>query len=213
MSTKRKLKALNARPIASLVPYARNSRTHSVAQVNQLVALIKAYGWTSPVLEDAEGIVAGHGRVMAANQIYDEGGTIYMAPGEADGGEALPPGTVPTLDVTGWSDAKRRGYVIADNQSALQAGWNEELLKLELHALDGLGFDLSLTAFDGGQLSEIMFGEALKQDEKNSANPDPGAGNYQEQFGVIVVCNDAAAQESAYNTLVEMGYNCKVVCT
>lgn len=122
--------------IERLTPYARNSRTHSDAQVAQLAASIREWGWTTPVLvDDAGGIIAGHGRVLAARQ-------LGMA-------------TVPVVVAEGWSDAKKRAYVIADNKLALNAGWDEELLKLEIGELGELGFDLDLLGFDAGELSVL----------------------------------------------------------
>ena len=116
-----------------LTPYARNSRTHSDAQVAQLAASIREWGWTTPVLvDDAGGIIAGHGRVLAARQL---GMT-----------------TVPVVVAEGWSEAKKRAYVIADNKLALNAGWDEELLKLEIGELGELGFDLDLLGFDEAEL-------------------------------------------------------------
>lgn len=117
------------RPIASLIPYARNARTHSDAQVAQLAASMKEWGWTNPVLVDDAGmIIAGHGRVMAARQL-----------GLAE---------VPVMVAAGWSDAQKRAYVLADNQLAANAGWDNDLLKIELQELDGEGFPVDLIGFD-----------------------------------------------------------------
>ena len=94
------------RPISELIPYARNSRTHSDAQVAQIAASIREWGWTMPILVDEDGnVIAGHGRIMAAQKL-----------GIAD---------VPCMTATGWSEAKRRAYVIADNKLALNAGWDD----------------------------------------------------------------------------------------
>ena len=125
------------RPIESLIPYARNSRTHSDAQVAQIAASIKEFGWTNPVLIDAEGgIIAGHGRVMA--------------------GRKLGITEAPCIVLENLTDAKRRAYVIADNKLALNAGWDVELLKIELSDLKALDFDLSLTGFDPGELGNLL---------------------------------------------------------
>ena len=124
-------------PTDRLIPYARNSRTHSDAQVAQIAASIKEWGWTTPVLVDEGGqIIAGHGRIMAARKL-----------GMAE---------VPVVIASGWSDAQKRAYVIADNKLALNAGWDNDLLALEFGELEGLGFDLELTGFS---LDEI---DALK---------------------------------------------------
>src|SRR5450631_1478974 len=104
------------RPLASLIPYARNARTHSAAQVAQIAASIREWGWTMPVLADeAGGLIAGHGRVLAAQKL-----------GLAD---------VPVMVARGWTDAQKRAYVLADNKLALNAGWDEELLAVELSDL------------------------------------------------------------------------------
>jgi len=124
-------------PLERLVPYARNSRTHSDQQVAQIAASIREWGWTTPVLVDPEGmIIAGHGRVMAARKL-----------GMAE---------VPVMVAEGWSDAQKRAYVLADNQLAMNAGWDAELLKLELVDLQGMDFDVSLLGFDDDALSKIL---------------------------------------------------------
>ena len=124
-------------PIDRLIPYARNSRTHSDAQVAQIAASIREWGWTTPILVDEGGqIIAGHGRIMAARKLgMDE---------------------VPVVIASGWSDEQKRAYVIADNKLALNAGWDNELLALELGELEGLGFDLELTGFDKKELQSIL---------------------------------------------------------
>lgn len=120
--------------IAKLVPYARNSRTHSDEQISQIAASIKEWGWTTPVLVDEQGgIIAGHGRTLAAQR-------LKMT-------------EVPVMVAKGWSEAKRRAYVIADNKLALNAGWDNELLALELGELGDLGFDLDLLGFDPSELN------------------------------------------------------------
>ncbi len=137
--------------IDQLIPYARNARTHSDAQVMQIAAAITEFGFTNPVLADAEGIVAGHGRVMGARQLYSAGKTILLP-----SGEAIPAGTVPVIDCTGWSDAKRRAYILADNQLALNAGWDLEKLSLEIKDLSAMGFDLPLMGFDEKSLARYL---------------------------------------------------------
>lgn len=123
--------------IEALAPYARNSRTHSDEQVAQIAASIREFGFTNPVLIDGEGgIIAGHGRVMAARQL-----------GLAE---------VPCIRLAHLSEAQRRAYVIADNKLALNAGWDEEMLALEFKALNDMGFDLSLTGFDLGDIDEML---------------------------------------------------------
>lgn len=125
------------RAVASLIPYARNSRTHSAEQVSQIAASIREWGWTTPVLIDEAGsIIAGHGRVLAAQKL-----------GIAD---------VPCMVAEGWTEEQRRAYAIADNKLALNAGWDNDLLKVELHALDDDGFDLELTGFGKDELAAFL---------------------------------------------------------
>lgn len=125
------------RRTATLVPYARNARTHSEAQVAQIAASVREWGWTAPVLIDDEGtIIAGHGRVLAAQSLgLDE---------------------VPVMVASGWTDAQRRAYVLADNRLALNAGWDTELLKLELADLKSADFDMGLMGFGEDELADML---------------------------------------------------------
>lgn len=123
------------RSVARLKPDPRNARTHSPAQIDKLVKLIKAYGWTNPILVDGkDGVVAGHGRLQAAKQMGME--------------------RVPVIELSGLTAAQRRAYIIADNRVAAESGWDPELLAAEFGGLKDMGFDLTLTGFD---LSEITF--------------------------------------------------------
>ena len=127
--------AIQYREVQDLIPYARNARTHSPAQVAEIAGSIREFGFTNPVLIDPEGgIIAGHGRVLAARQL------------EMD--------QIPTICLSGLSETQRRAYRITDNQMALNAGWDPELLRLGELELDG--FDLSLTGFDDLQLGELL---------------------------------------------------------
>lgn len=122
--------------IDRLVPYARNARTHSDDQVAQIAASIKEWGWTTPVLVDTDGgIIAGHGRTMAARRL-----------GMTE---------VPVMVADGWSEAKKRAYVLADNKLSLNAGWDNELLALELAEIGELGFDLDLTGFSADEIAAL----------------------------------------------------------
>lgn len=124
-----------------LLPYARNSRTHSDEQVAQIAASIREFGFTNPVLVDADnGIVAGHGRVMAAKQL-----------GLVD---------VPTINVGWMTEGQRRAYVIADNQLALNAGWDESVLAQEVAWLQEQQFDTNLLGFSADFLDGLLAEEA-----------------------------------------------------
>jgi DNA modification methylase len=123
--------------IDKLIPYARNSRTHSDEQVAQIAASIKEWGWTTPILVDEQGgIIAGHGRTMAAQR-------LKMT-------------TVPVMVARGWSDAKKRAYIIADNRLALNAGWDNAMLATEFKDLMDLGFDVGLTGFTDDEIEALM---------------------------------------------------------
>jgi DNA modification methylase len=144
--------AVERRSVSALIPYARNARTHSDEQVAQIAASIREWGWTMPVLVDEAGtIVAGHGRVLAAQRL------------------GLP--EVPVMVATGWSEAKRRAYVIADNKLALNAGWDEELLRLELGELKGLGVDLGLTGFGELELEKLLISADGDSDPDDAPEP------------------------------------------
>lgn len=142
---------IELKPLDSLVAYSRNARTHSSEQVAQLKSLILEFGWTNAVLVDGVGIIAGHGRCLAAGEIYKTGDSIKF-PNGAD----IPVGMVPTIDCSGWSDAQRRAYILADNKSAMNAGWDDALLALELKELDALGYDMSFTAFDDVEIKAFL---------------------------------------------------------
>lgn len=136
--------------IDQLIPYARNSRTHSDDQIAKIAASMVEFGFTNPVLADSTGIVAGHGRAMAARKCYAAGKVLRMA-----NGAPIPAGTVPVMDCTGWTETQRRAYVIADNSLALAAGWDQDMLKVEIADLSSAGFDLGLLAFDAGFLDQL----------------------------------------------------------
>jgi ParB-like chromosome segregation protein Spo0J len=120
-----------------LIPYARNARTHSPAQVAQIAASIREFGFTNPILVDGDrGVIAGHGRLLAARQL----GLVE----------------VPTIELSHLSPAQRRAYVLADNRLALSAGWDEDMLRLELGELQTDGFDLALTGFGEDELAKFL---------------------------------------------------------
>ena len=120
-----------------LIPYAKNARTHSDAQIAQIAASIREWGWTTPVLVDEAGtIIAGHGRLLAAQR-------LQMT-------------EVPVMVASGWTDAQKRAYVLADNKLALNAGWDNELLGLEMADLKGLDFDLDLTGFSPDEIAALQ---------------------------------------------------------
>lgn len=123
--------------IATLIPFAKNSRTHSDEQVAQIAASIREFGFTNPVLiDEANGIIAGHGRVLAARKLKLT--------------------EVPCIRLSHLTEAQKRAYVIADNKLALNAGWDEAMLKLELADLKALDFDLDLTGFNTDEIDALL---------------------------------------------------------
>jgi 16S rRNA G966 N2-methylase RsmD len=139
--------------VESLIPYARNSRTHSDAQVAQVAASIKEFGFTNPVLlDEGNGIIAGHGRVLAARKLgLDE---------------------VPAIRLADLSETQRRAYVIADNKLAMNAGWDLEMLSLEMKDLESLDFDISLIGFDKDELTDLFPEETTEGLTDEDAVPD-----------------------------------------
>jgi len=125
------------RAIGALIPFARNSRTHSDEQVAQIAASIREFGWTNPILVDGDnGIIAGHGRLAAARKLGLD--------------------AVPVIVLDHLTDAQKRALVIADNKLALNAGWDFELLENEVRGLDDDGFDLALLGFDDAELIKML---------------------------------------------------------
>ena len=150
----------------ALIPYARNSRTHSEQQVAQIAASIREFGFTNPVLIDAEnGIIAGHGRVMAAQKL-----------GRKD---------VPCLRLDHLTDAQKRAYVIADNKLALNAGWDDEMLRIELDELKAVDFDLSLIGFDDDELGALLAGSGTDGLTDEDDVPDVADGEPTTRLGDV----------------------------
>jgi ParB-like chromosome segregation protein Spo0J len=154
------------RPLGELIPYARNPRTHTDAQVAQIAASIREFGWTNPVLVDGtNGIIAGHGRVLAARKLGLD--------------------RVPVIELAHMSEAQKRAYVLADNQLALIAGWDEALLRLELADLSELGFDLKLIGFSAGELERLLAGEG----KAGLTEDDDAPPSTRSRSGVICGCS------------------------
>ena len=142
-------------PVAALVPYAKNARTHSPEQVAQIARSIEQFGWTFPVLVDEQKtIIAGHGRVLAAQKL----GLVE----------------VPTMVAAGWTDEQRRLYVIADNKLGLNAGWDDAILALEITDLQAADADLALTGFSGDEIKQL-FGKAAAKAGKTDPEETPEA--------------------------------------
>jgi ParB family chromosome partitioning protein len=122
---------------AELIPYVNNSRTHSETQVQQVAASIKEFGFTNPILiDESSGIIAGHGRLLAAQLLSIE--------------------EVPTICLEGLTEAQRKAYVIADNQLALNSGWDLDMLRLEVEGLQELDFNLDFLGFEADVLDKLL---------------------------------------------------------
>jgi hypothetical protein len=172
-------KKILLRPVAELIAYANNSRTHTAKQIEKIAASIKEFGFTNPVLIDAKGtIVAGHGRVQAARKLNLT--------------------EVPTIEVDWLTDDQKRAYIIADNRLAEDAGWDKDLLRVELSELKRVDFELTLTGFNGPQIAALL-DDALPLPGDSAAPPrsvcQPGEvwvlGNHR-----LLVGGDGAAQDA-----------------
>ena len=143
---------IKLKTVKELIPYARNSRTHDDAQVDQICASIKEFGFTNPILIDKENsIIAGHGRLLASQKLGLK--------------------KVPTINLGYLSEDQKRAYVIADNKLSLNAGWDMDMLKVELEALQDTDLDLEITGFDNDELNSIL-AEIIEGNKDEDAVPD-----------------------------------------
>jgi ParB family chromosome partitioning protein len=173
---------INYKSTENLIPYANNSRTHSDDQINQVASSIKEFGFTNPVLIDEQGgIIAGHGRVMAAKKL-----------GLSE---------VPTITLEGLTKAQVKAYVIADNQLALNSGWDFDTLNLEVESLTEMGFDVSLLG-----LSDLMPDE-LDEKENNSLSDVKD----ENQFLLVIECKNETDQNIIYEELLTRNYNIRLM--
>jgi len=171
------------RPVDSLIPYARNARTHSDTQIASLAASIREFGFNNPILVDGQrGVIAGHGRILAARQL-----------GMSE---------LPVIELSHLTDTQKRAFILAENKLTERAGWDVELLSLEMAELDAAGVDLGLTGFDASELDTLLAGEDEPEAE---AGPDsaedipPPAATPVSRLGDIwkigahrLICGDAA---------------------
>jgi ParB-like chromosome segregation protein Spo0J len=147
--------------VEKLVPYANNARTHTPAQIAKLRASLREFGFINPVIIDRDyGIIAGHGRVLAA--------------------QAEEIKEVPCVFADHLTDAQKKAYILADNRSALDAGLDEELLRIEIESLQGADFDVSLTGFDEKEISDLFGGEL---DQETEERPAENKEFEEEEFG------------------------------
>lgn len=180
---------LNLVSIDKLVPYVNNARTHSPEQINKLRASLREFGFINPVIIDkAFNIIAGHGRVLAAR---------------AEGIQEIPCVLVDYL-----TEAQKKAYILADNRMAMDAGWDEELLKVELESLEGEAFDLSLTGFDEKELADLFKEDSEIQDDDYDLTAALEKASFVEKGDRWIVgrhvlyCGDATNEEDV-NKLME----------
>ncbi len=170
------------RPVAQLTPYARNARKHSPKQVDQIVASIKQWGFTVPVLVDEGGtIIAGHGRVMAANKMGLQ--------------------EVPVMVARGWTEPQRRAYVLADNQLAANSSWDQDLLAVEMGDLKAADFDLTTIGFSDREISRGL--KSLQPETAGSVLSSDL------QFRIVVDCTSEEHQAELLARLEEEGIACR----
>ena len=152
-AAKKANRQVDPRTVDSLSVYGRNARTHSDGQIGQIMASLREFGWTNPILIDEKNnVIVGHARVEAARRL-----------GMAE---------IPCIVLDGLTEAQKRAYLIAHNRLALNAGWNEELLRAELLDLKGMDFDLDLLGFDPEEMADITLGPDIEQPEYDETAAD-----------------------------------------
>lgn len=194
------------RKIDDLTPDPRNARTHSAEQIEQLAGSIGRFGFTVPGVHDENDVVRiGNGRLAAVRLIYERGGKVYLAPGQGNGGKAIPSGTIPIMDGSGYSEDEWKALALGDNQLALQAGWDLEQLTAQLDELSAVDFELPVIGFDQAALDALAAGPDPEDGEGGGRNTtgelEDSTFNHADQFAVIVTCKDEAEQEARFNRL------------
>lgn len=175
--------------VDELIPYVNNARTHSDEQVTQIASSIKEFGFNNPILTDGKnGVIAGHGRLLAAKKLGLE--------------------TVPTIELSGLTEAQKKAYILADNKIALNSGWNEELLKIELDDLQLQGIDLETVGFSDEELQNIITPPVLTEDsdddeidedkvsEALTIEPISFAGSVWRCGRHLVICGDSTIKDN-----------------
>lgn len=190
-------KRYGTRPLRSLVPYARNSRTHTRAQISMLKGMLMEFGWTRPVAMAEDVILAGHGITMAALELANDG---KCPPGWPD------PWSAPVVDLSHLSAAQRRAYVIADNRAAEVSGWDKELLAMELGELQEDGFKLDLTGWDDAELRKLL-------GDDPTGEGDGGGDDVRDENKHILMVEFASEQDlaAAFEEAKERGWSCKIM--
>jgi hypothetical protein len=177
--------AIKYKKTTELTAYAKNSRTHSDEQIAQLVASLREFGFTNPILIDAKnGIIAGHGRLKAAQELGYE--------------------TVPTIELGELTEQQQQAYIIADNKLALNAGWDNELLLFEIQQLQNAGFDVSLIGFNVDELKALNFDDA--EIDKDFKEPSDDSRNT-----LLIECTGERELETLYEEMQKRGFECKIM--
>jgi len=172
-------------PTKHLEPYSGNSRTHSTDQIDQIVRSINEFGFTNPILlGDGNEIVAGHGRLQAALRLNLD--------------------FVPTITLEGLTKAQRKAYVIADNQLALNAGWDFDALRIEIEDLDSLDFNLGLLGFGEQELERILGIEEIP-------DADEFTGDSENKWQLLIEYNNENELATAYDEVTNRGLKCKII--
>lgn len=180
--------AIEYRSLSELIPYARNSRTHSDEQIAQIAASIREFGFTNPVLIDEnEGIIAGHGRVLAASRLKKD--------------------IVPCIKLSHLTPAQKQAYVIADNRIALNAAWDKEILSNELRDLEESNFDLDLLGFQADELVKLMYPDGEPESNKDIDSVDLGP----QEFLLVIECDNEIEQQNIYQEISARGLKCKIM--
>jgi hypothetical protein len=169
--------------VDKLIPYAKNSRTHSEAQIAQIAASIKEFGFRNPILVDGIGVIAGHGRLLAARKLNLK--------------------QVPTIDCSDLTEPQKKAYIIADNKLAMNAGWDGELLALEMEELLKGNFNLELLGFTEGELDELL--DTTPQEAELGLLPDQKLDNFLNgDTKILRLAYDEQEFESVVNGLQQL---------
>ena len=184
--------------VEKLIPYINNARTHTKEQVTRLASSIKEFGFINPVITDGEhGILAGHGRIMAAKQLGIK--------------------QVPCISAAYLTEAQKKAYILADNRLPMDAGWDNDLLKIEIESLQGEGFDIALTGFDEKELADLFAADNEAQEDGFDVDEELAKPCFSQAGDVWhlgkhrVICGDSTRPDTYIKLLGEDKVN--LVCT
>lgn len=181
--------------IDKINPYEKNARTHSSKQIEQIMNSIRTYGFTNPLLIDEKNnLIAGHGRLEAVKQLnrVDFKNNPLME--------------LPAIIIDGLSEADKKALIIADNQIALNAGWDYEILSQELNELADISYDLDLLAFDN--IDDLL---DCKLDDIDESEKELKEVEISQKYELLIKCKNESELERVYNENIERGYECKIL--